>query len=27
RKATYELNPNPVKSFDLGYEFEDGRRA
>lgn len=27
RKATYELSPNPVKSFDLGYEFEDGRRA
>lgn len=27
RKATYELNPNPVKSFGLGYEFEDRRRA
>jgi putative hemolysin len=27
RKATYELNPNPIKSFDLGYEFEDRRRA
>jgi putative hemolysin len=27
RKATYELNPNPVKCFDLGYEFEDRHRA
>ena len=27
RKATYELNPSPVKSFDLGYEFEDRHRA
>ena len=27
RKATYELNPNPIKSFDLGYEFEDRHRA
>jgi putative hemolysin len=27
RKATYELNPNPIKSFDLGYEFEARRRA
>ena len=23
RKATYELNPNPVKPIDLGYEFEE----
>jgi hypothetical protein len=21
RKATYELNPSPIKSFDLGHEF------
>ena len=27
RKATYKLNPNPIKSFDLGYEFEDRHRA
>ncbi|MDB4197832.1 lysophospholipid acyltransferase family protein [Ascidiaceihabitans sp.] len=27
RKATYELNPNPIKLFDLGYEFEDRHRA
>ena len=27
RKATYELNPNPIKSFDIGYEFEDRHRA
>jgi len=27
RKATYELAPGPVKSFDLGYEFEDKHRA
>jgi putative hemolysin len=27
RKATYELNPNPIKSFELGYEFEDRHRA
>lgn len=27
RKATYELNPNPVKSFNFGYEFEDRHRA
>ena len=26
RKATYELNPNPVKVFDLGYEFEERHR-
>ncbi|APX11698.1 lysophospholipid acyltransferase family protein [Tateyamaria omphalii] len=25
RKSTYELAPGPVKSFDLGYEFEDTR--
>lgn len=27
RKATYELAPGPVKSFDLGYEFEMKNRA
>ncbi len=27
RKATYELNPNPVKLFDLGYEFEERHRT
>mmetsp|Transcript_29236 Transcript_29236/g.56594 ORF Transcript_29236/g.56594 Transcript_29236/m.56594 type:complete len:294 (-) Transcript_29236:1377-2258(-) len=27
RKATYELNPNPVKMFDLGYEFEERHRS
>ncbi|WP_299148461.1 lysophospholipid acyltransferase family protein [uncultured Tateyamaria sp.] len=27
RKATYELNPNPVKVFDLGYEFEERHRS
>ncbi|MEO9573841.1 MAG: lysophospholipid acyltransferase family protein [Tateyamaria sp.] len=27
RKATYELNPNPVKMFDLGYEFEERHRT
>lgn len=27
RKATYDLNPSPVKSFDLGYEFEEKYRA
>ncbi|MEM6340444.1 MAG: lysophospholipid acyltransferase family protein [Pseudomonadota bacterium] len=27
RKATYELAPGPVKSFDLGYEFEDKHRS
>jgi putative hemolysin len=27
RKATYELNPAPVKSFDYGYEFEEKYRA
>ena len=26
RKATYELIPNPVKVFDLGYEFEERLR-
>ena len=26
RKATYELSPNPKKSFDLGYEFEERHR-
>ena len=23
RKTTYELAPEPLKSFDAGYEFED----
>ena len=27
RKATYELSPEPVKSFDYGYEFEERHRA
>lgn len=27
RKATYELNPNPMKIFDLGYEFEARHRS
>ncbi|MEM8655974.1 MAG: lysophospholipid acyltransferase family protein [Pseudomonadota bacterium] len=27
RKATYELNPNPNKVFDLGYEFEERHRG
>jgi putative hemolysin len=27
RKATYELNPSPAKTFDLGYEFEKKRRS
>ncbi len=27
RKATYELSPDAVKSFDHGYEFEDRHRA
>jgi putative hemolysin len=27
RKATYELNPNPMKIFDLGYEFEERHRS
>lgn len=27
RKCTYELAPGPVKSFDLGYEFEDKHRG
>ncbi len=26
RKATYDLNPDPVKNFDLGYEFEERHR-
>ena len=27
RKATYELSPTPLKSFDYGFEFEDRHRA
>ncbi|MEM6889099.1 MAG: lysophospholipid acyltransferase family protein [Pseudomonadota bacterium] len=27
RKATYDLSPDPVKSFDLGYEFEERHRT
>lgn len=27
RKATYELSPEPVQSFDYGYEFEERHRA
>lgn len=27
RKATYELSPTPLKSYDFGYEFEDRHRA
>jgi len=27
RKATYELSPDPDRSFDLGFEFEDRHRA
>ncbi|MCB1343530.1 MAG: lysophospholipid acyltransferase family protein [Pseudooceanicola sp.] len=27
RKATYELSPNPLKSYDYGYEFEEKHRA
>lgn len=27
RKATYELSPTPLKSYDYGFEFEDGHRA
>ncbi len=27
RKATYDLSPDPAKTFDLGFEFEDRRRA
>ncbi|MBB3993795.1 putative hemolysin [Sulfitobacter undariae] len=27
RKATYELAPEPLKSFDAGYEFEDRHRS
>ena len=27
RKATYELNPNPVKPIDLGYEFQERHRT
>lgn len=26
RQSTYELSPDPVKNFDLGYEFEDHHR-
>lgn len=27
RKSTYELSPNPLKSLDYGFEFEERRRA
>lgn len=27
RKATYELSPQPLKSYDYGYEFEERHRA
>jgi putative hemolysin len=27
RKATYELSPNPLKSFDYGFEFEEKHKA
>ena len=27
RKATYELSPTPLKSYDYGYEFEERHRA
>lgn len=27
RKATYELSPRPLKSYDYGYEFEERHRA
>ena len=27
RKATYELSPKPLKSFDYGFEFEEKHRA
>ncbi|WP_121631786.1 lysophospholipid acyltransferase family protein [Tropicibacter alexandrii] len=27
RKATYELSPHPLKSFDYGFEFEDRHRS
>ncbi len=27
RKATYELSPEPLKSYDYGYEFEERHRA
>ncbi|WP_010141730.1 hypothetical protein, partial [Oceanicola sp. S124] len=27
RKATYELSPKPLNSYDYGYEFEAKRRA
>ncbi|ATG39707.1 acetyltransferase domain-containing protein [Phaeobacter piscinae] len=27
RKATYELSPTPLKSYDYGYEFEEKHRA
>ena len=27
RKATYELSPTPLKSYDYGFEFEEQHRA
>lgn len=27
RKATYELSPTPLKSYDYGFEFEEKHRA
>ncbi len=27
RKATYELSPTPLESFDYGFEFEERHRA
>jgi hypothetical protein len=27
RRATYALSPDPLKSYDYGYEFEDKYRA
>jgi len=27
RRATYELSPKPLKSYDYGYEFEEKHRA
>ncbi len=27
RKATYELSPTPLASYDYGFEFEEGHRA
>lgn len=27
RKATYELSPTPLSSYDYGYEFEEKHRA